>query len=142
MITINYVRKYKASSGKIIFVYVAECSTPEELEQFKQDCGFKSEAEPGYFAIDKELHKPIWRTTEYVGESTTLVASSKGKLYAETETLQKAASIARQFGIETAKAMFPGVLEPVSKPTVVEETKSAGSAEPAKIEDDLFEESK
>jgi hypothetical protein len=135
MITINYVRKYKAASGKIIFVYVAECSTPEELEQFKQDAGFKSDAEPGYFAIDKEHHKPIWRTTEYVGESTTLEVSSKGKLYAETEKLQKAASICRQFGIETAKSMFPGVLEPVGKTTVVE-----GTEAPASEPSDLFDE--
>lgn len=86
---VRLIRSYVSKKGNDVFVY-AVSGTPAELEAFKaaQGDNFR-EAEDG---------TPLWFTTRCVGQTGTLVITTKGTIVPDMSAYKQAASLAKQFG--------------------------------------------
>lgn len=86
----SFTRNYK-KSGNTVFVYTflnLSDVNKEKLKAIQKD-----------FYREDEAGNPLWFTTRYVGEKVDVVGNEKsGKLYADTSALDKAASMAAQYG--------------------------------------------
>ena len=89
MIKVNLKRSYRSQNGNTVFVY-AVTAKPEEVEQYKQASG-------DYYR-EQEDGTPLWFTTRCIGNSGTLVITSKGKIVPDMSAFEQAASLAKQFG--------------------------------------------
>lgn len=83
-------RNYK-KNGNTVFVYTFLNLSPEKkavLKSVQKD-----------FYREDEAGNPLWFTTRYSGDKVDVVANEQsGKLYADTSKLDKAASLAKQYG--------------------------------------------
>ena len=89
MIKVNLKRSYRSQNGNTVFVYAVNAK-PEEVEQYKQASG-------DYYR-EQEDGTPLWFTTRCIGNSGTLVITSKGKIVPDMSAFEQAASLAKQFG--------------------------------------------
>ncbi len=105
MIKVSLKRSYRSQNGNTVFVY-AVTAKPEEVEQYKQASGD--------FYREEENGTPLWFTTRCIGNSGTLVITSKGKIVPDMSAFEQASSLAKQyggnFGAELAKASVAHLL--------------------------------
>ena len=86
---VNYKNQYKRN-GKVQFVYTVT-GTESELDQY-------AEAKGDYLVTDDESGQPLWFSRDYIGESGSLIFTSKGGVVADMAEFEKAASLASRFG--------------------------------------------
>jgi hypothetical protein len=108
---ITLLRSYrKSTTGNTVFVYRVS-GTEKQLEAFKA-------AQGDNLVVDAE-HGPLWFTTRCIGQTGTLVITSKGKVVPDMSAFEQAASLAKQyggnFGQELARASVAKLL---GNPTV------------------------
>lgn len=93
---IKALKPYRNAKGTMVFPYMVVSGTPKELAAFKAAQG--TNYREGNREGTPEFGKPIWFTTRFIGDTSTLAVSEKGKIYADTSQLDKAASLAAQYG--------------------------------------------
>lgn len=89
MIKVSLKRSYRSQNGNTVFVYAVNAK-PEELEAYK--------TASGDFYREQEDGTPLWFTTRCIGNSGSLVITSKGKIVPDMSAFEQAASLAKQFG--------------------------------------------
>jgi ribosomal protein L35AE/L33A len=89
MIKVSLKRSYRSQNGNTVFVYAVNAK-PEEVEAYKLASG-------DYYR-EQEDGTPLWFTTRCIGNSGTLVITSKGKIVPDMSAFEQAASLAKQFG--------------------------------------------
>lgn len=95
MLKAQFVRTYKKSSGKVIFVYHVS-GDQAQLDQFETIQGEHYRTDNG---------TPVWFTDRYIGESCPLLITSKDKIVADTSEFDKANSLVKQAGGNLGDAM-------------------------------------
>lgn len=70
--------------------------TEKELADFEQ-------AQGDYHRLDEQTGKPLWFTTQFVGNSTTLTVTENGRIVADNSHLEELASMVQQYGEATAR---------------------------------------
>ena len=87
----NLKRSYrKQGTGNVVFVYEVS-GNKQELEAF-------AEAQGSHHVIDDKSGKPLWFTTNCVGDNAKLIITSTGNVVADMSAFDKANSIAQQYG--------------------------------------------
>ncbi len=86
---VKLARSYKSKKGNVVFVYTVTGSD-EQIEQFKV-------AQGDNFRED-ENGKPLWFTTRCVGNSGTLIITTKGNIVPDMSQFDQANSLAKQYG--------------------------------------------
>ena len=90
------IRQYRKDNGNLVHVY-AVSGTKAELENFAECQG------DNYVEDDGQA---LWFTVNYAGESTDLIATSKGNIIADTSKIDAAMSLADQYaGTATGDAI-------------------------------------
>ena len=90
------IRQYRKDNGNLVHVY-AVSGTDAELAVFE-------ECQGDNLVVDEET--PLWFTVNYAGESTDLIATSKGNIIADTSKMDAAMSLADQYsGTATGDAI-------------------------------------
>ena len=88
---VKLIRSYrKATTGNTVFVYSVS-GTPAQIEAYKA-------AQGDNLVMDTESNTPLWFTTRCIGNSGTLVITSKGKVVPDMSAFEQAASLAKQYG--------------------------------------------
>lgn len=118
---VKLLRSYKSQKGNTVFVY-AVSGNAAQIEAYKAAQGDNyREAEDG---------TPLWFTTRCIGNSGTLVITSKGKVVPDMSAYEQAASLASQFGgnfgQELAKASVAAILGNSNSNSVAPETAKTG----------------
>lgn len=86
---VKLIRSYRSKNGNTVFVY-AVSGTPAQLEAYKAAQGDNHRtAEDG---------TPLYFTTNCIGQTGSLVITSKGKVVADMSAYEQAASLSKQFG--------------------------------------------
>lgn len=90
------IRQYRKENGNLVHVY-AVSGTKQEIALFEECQGDNLVVDNG---------QPLWFTVNYAGESTDLVATSKGNIIADTSKIDAAMSLADQYaGTATGDAI-------------------------------------
>lgn len=99
----QFLRNYKNEKGTTVFVY-AVSGTDEELETFGAIQGTK-------LRNDKDTGKPLWFTIRYVADNVALnFNKDETSVYADTSELDKAQSIAEQYGANFGEILVKQML--------------------------------
>ncbi len=105
MLKVSLKRSYRSANGNTVFVYSVS-GKPDAIEAYKQASGD--------FYREEENGTPLWFTTRCIGNSGSLVITSKGKIVPDMSAFEQAASLAKQyggnFGAELAKASVAHLL--------------------------------
>lgn len=113
MLQVSLKRSYRSQKGNTTFVYSVK-GNAQAIEAYKN-------AQGAYYREEAD-GTPLWFTTRCIGESGSLVITSKGKVVPDMSAFEQAASIAKQFGgdfgAELAKASVAKLLG--TKPNVEE----------------------
>jgi hypothetical protein len=86
---IKLSRSYKSKNGNTVFVYTVSGSE-KQIAEYK-------EAQGDQFR-ETENGEALWFTTRCVGNTGTLIITSKGKIVPDMSAFEQAASLAKQFG--------------------------------------------
>lgn len=86
---VKLIRSYKSKNGNTVFVY-AVSGDQKSLEAFK--------AAQGDNHREDEHGTPLWFTTRCIGDTGSLVITSKGKIVPDMSAYEQAASLSAQFG--------------------------------------------
>ncbi len=117
---VKLLRSYRSGKGNTVFVYTVSGSK-EQIEAFK--------AAQGDNYREDEHGNPLWFTTRCIGNTGTLIITSKGKVVPDMSQYEQAASLAKQFGgnfgQELAKASVAALLNGGNSSTSVEVTADA-----------------
>jgi hypothetical protein len=89
MLQVKLERSYRSAKGNTVFVYAVNAKQ-EELVAYK--------AASGDYYRETENGTPLWFTTRCIGQSGSLVITSKGKIVPDMSAFEQAASLAKQFG--------------------------------------------
>jgi len=90
------IRQYRKDNGNLVHVY-AVSGTKQEIALFEECQGDNLVVDEG---------QPLWFTVNYAGESTDLIATSKGNIIADTSKMDAAMSLADQYaGTPTGDAI-------------------------------------
>lgn len=90
------IRQYRKDNGNLVHVY-AVSGTDAEIALFE-------ECQGDNLVVDEDT--PLWFTVNYAGESTDLIATSKGNIIADTSKMDAAMSLADQYsGTPTGDAI-------------------------------------
>ena len=90
------IRQYRKDNGNLVHVY-AVSGTKQEIALFEECQGDNLVVDNG---------QPLWFTVNYAGESTDLIATSKGNIIADTSKMDAAMSLADQYaGTATGDAI-------------------------------------
>lgn len=119
---IKLIRNYRKQdkNGKLITVFVyAVTGTDEQIKAYREAQGENlRESDSG------EL---LWFSTRFVGETGTLLTTSKGGYAADMSKFDQAASLAEQYG-----GNFGQALATAAAANLISSSKSASVAAPAK----------
>lgn len=114
------IRSYKSKAGNTVFVYSVS-GTTEQVEAYK--------AAQGDNYRESEDGTPLWFTTRCIGNTGTLVITSKGKVVPDMSAFEQAASLAKQyggnFGQELARAAVANILGSTSHASEAEKVASS-----------------
>jgi len=97
MLRAKKTRSYRSKNGNTVFTYEVS-GTTEELEQFKSVQG-------DYYREDDESGKPLWFSTNFVGEKADLIITRSGKVIADMSKFDQAHSLAAQYGGNFGQAL-------------------------------------
>ena len=81
------IRQYRKDNGNLVHVY-AVSGTAEELDNYSDLQGDN---------LVMEESTPLWFTVQFAGQECELIASSKGNIIANNQTIDEAVSIAEQY---------------------------------------------
>tara|TARA_R100000734_G_C3276031_1_gene70824 strand:- start:320 stop:712 length:393 start_codon:yes stop_codon:yes gene_type:complete len=120
------IRQYRKDNGNLVHVY-AVSGTAEELDTY-------SDLQGDNLVMEGET--PLWFTVQFAGQECELIASSKGNIIANNQTIDEAVSIAEQYaGTPLGDAVASKLAEQLvgglfaSKPSSTPATKATESAE-------------
>jgi hypothetical protein len=86
---VRLVRSYKSKNGNVVFVY-AVTGTPEQLEQFR--------AAQGDNFREDDNGNALWFTTRCIGNTGSLIITTKGNIVPDMSAFDQANSLAKQYG--------------------------------------------
>ena len=123
----EFVRNYKNKKGNTVFVYRVKGS-PADVAAY-----IKAQGENVRHEDDDASKAPLFFTTRYSGEKISLGLTAAGSVFVDTSALDKAASLAAQFGgnlgTELAKQAAMDILGGKSAPVATPEKEVIASAE-------------
>jgi hypothetical protein len=85
----SYKKLNKNNQPVTVFVYVVT-GTEEQLQHYKETQGDNFR--------ESDSGDPLWFTTRFAGNQTSLIITSTGKLIADMSAFDQAESLAKQFG--------------------------------------------
>jgi len=86
---IKLSRSYKSKNGNTVFVYTV-AGTTAQIDAYKTAQGDQFR--------ETESGEALWFTTRCVGNTGTLIITTKGKIVPDMSAFEQAASLAKQFG--------------------------------------------
>lgn len=87
---IKLLGSYRSKKGNLTFRY-AVSGTKEQLEAF-------AKAQGEFHRVDEATGTPLWFTTNFAGNTGSLIITQNGKVVADMTEFEKANSLAKQFG--------------------------------------------
>ena len=131
-------RSYRSKNGHATFVYKVTGSAA--------DLASYEEAQGEYYREDDTTGEPLWFTTRCIGQSGSLIITSKGNIVPDMSAFDQAASIATQyggnFGQELAKQAAQSILgtpsvdsEPSDAPSTPQPEKAKAKKKATKADD-------
>lgn len=94
---VKMLGSYRNQKGTLVFVYAVLALSADQKDAYKAAQGDNyREVQAGDNRAAEGT--PLWFTTRCIGDSGSLIVTSKGKIVADMSQYEKAASIAAQFG--------------------------------------------